>query len=54
MTRGQKHKLRKLKEVHNRRKVFGGNGYISMPHINTDNFDIVIYKNSIKRLEEKQ
>ena len=45
MSRSKNLKLRTLKEMKERKKLFGGTGNITMSHMDTDKFDIVIYKN---------
>lgn len=48
MTRGQKKKRREIKDVTGRKDLFGGSGFVTMPRSDTNRFDIVIYKNSLK------
>ena len=53
MSRAKNLRLRTIKESTERKKLFGGNGFISMPHSDTNKFDIVIYKNSLKNKRQE-
>lgn len=54
VTRGQKKKRRDIKEYAERKNLFGGSGFITMPHTDTDRFDNVLNKNYLKAVQGNQ
>lgn len=48
MSRAKNLRLRSIKETTERKKLFGGTGFITMPHTDTNRFDCVVYKNYMK------